>query len=111
MATTLRGNDDMNGLFVRGYPQLADCLFAPLVREWDSEHWSEVGNWLNKAVDAYNSSIAALESRVLVSARRLRELEAAPEGIEIEVAAPIDHTTRVLLAPDLSQTPADESKR
>ncbi|MBI2319789.1 MAG: DNA recombination protein RmuC, partial [Betaproteobacteria bacterium] len=108
----------MNGLFVRGYSQLADYLSAPLVREWDSnapiplssewvlrltwthladlvrilkvlaplravaygwrqealaknaqeaadpgkqlyeriakpaEHWSEVGNWLNKAVDA-----------------------------------------------------------
>ena len=26
----------MNRLFLRGYPQLADCLFAPLVRESDS---------------------------------------------------------------------------
>lgn len=48
-----------------------------------AERWSEVGNRLNKAVDAYNSPVATLESRVLVSARLFRELKAAPEGIEI----------------------------
>jgi DNA recombination protein RmuC len=37
------------------------------------EHWNRVGKSLNSAVDAYNQSIASLESRVLVSARKLKE--------------------------------------
>ncbi|HEX8010545.1 MAG TPA: DNA recombination protein RmuC, partial [Casimicrobiaceae bacterium] len=42
------------------------------------EHWAGVGDKLGKAVDAYNSATATLESRVLVTARRLRDLQAAP---------------------------------
>ncbi len=37
------------------------------------EHWNKVGKSLNTAVDAYNQSVASLESRVLVSARKLKE--------------------------------------
>ena len=37
------------------------------------EHWNKVGKSLNTAVDAYNQSIASLESRVLVTARKLKE--------------------------------------
>jgi len=49
---------------------------------------------------------ATFELRVLVSARRLRELEAAPGDIEIEVASPIDHTARLLQAPELASMPS-----
>lgn len=42
-----------------------------------ASHWAEVGR-PDKAVEAYNKSAATLESRVLVSARRLRDLTAAP---------------------------------
>jgi DNA recombination protein RmuC len=38
-----------------------------------TEHFNKVGKNLNGAVDAYNQAVASLESRVLVSARRLRE--------------------------------------
>lgn len=51
---------------------------------------------LDEFGEFFSALAATLESRVLVSARRFRELEAAPEGVEIEVAAPIDHTTRAL---------------
>jgi DNA recombination protein RmuC len=41
------------------------------------------------------------ESRVLVSARRLRDLKAAPEGVEIEPIEPVERTARALQAPEL----------
>jgi DNA recombination protein RmuC len=37
------------------------------------EHWNKVGKSLNTAVEAYNQSLASLETRVLVSARKLKE--------------------------------------
>ena len=40
----------------------------------------------------------SLDSRVLVSARRLRELKAAPKGTEIETIEPVEHTARYLAA-------------
>jgi len=45
---------------------------------------------------AYNSATSTLESRVLVSARRLRELKAAPEGVEINAIEPVERTARAL---------------
>jgi DNA recombination protein RmuC len=37
------------------------------------EHWNKVGKSLNTAVETYNQSIASFETRVLVSARKLKE--------------------------------------
>lgn len=37
------------------------------------EHWNKVGRNLSTAVDAYNQSVASMESRVLVTARKLKE--------------------------------------
>lgn len=45
-----------------------------------SEHWTKVGRSLSTSVDAYNQAIASLESRVLVSARKLKDHGAAPLG-------------------------------
>ncbi|MEW6682208.1 MAG: DNA recombination protein RmuC [Nitrospirota bacterium] len=74
-------------------------------------HWAEVGGRLDKAVEAYNKSVATLESRVLVSARRLRELKAAPEGTEIDAIEPIERTPRTLQAGELLSIPSDENER
>lgn len=38
------------------------------------DHWTKVGKNLNTAVQSYNQSISSLESRVLVSARKLKEV-------------------------------------
>ena len=76
-----------------------------------AEHWTDVGGRLDKAVEAYNKSVATLESRVLVSARRLRDLKAAPEDVEIEAIAPIERTARTLQAPVLSSIPSDENEQ
>jgi len=66
------------------------------------EHWSDVGDRLGKAVDAYNKSVSTLESRVLVSARRFRDLKASSECKEIDVLDPIDLTPRTLQAEELA---------
>jgi len=65
-----------------------------------AEHFEEVARGLTRSVEAYNKAIGSLESRVLVTARRLKEKGiAAPEELpELEV---IDHTARALGAPEL----------
>ena len=37
------------------------------------EHWNKVGRNLGTAVEAYNQSVASMETRVLVTARKLKE--------------------------------------
>lgn len=39
------------------------------------DHYNNVGRALGKAVEAYNSTVASLDSRVMVTARRLSELD------------------------------------
>ena len=69
-------------------------------------HWGDVGSRLDKAVDAYNRSVATLESRVLVSARKLRELKAAPGDTEIEPIEPVERMARALqTAPAIHSLP------
>ncbi len=65
-------------------------------------HWSEVGDKLDKAVGAYNRSVGTLETRVLVTARKFVELEAAPADAEIEAPSPIETLPRPLVAPELA---------
>jgi DNA recombination protein RmuC len=59
-------------------------------------HWAKVGKNLGEAVGAYNGAIASLETRVLVSARRFKELKAVPDGREIAVLEPIELVPRAL---------------
>ena len=65
-----------------------------------AEHFEEVARGLTRSVEAYNRAVGSLESRVLVTARRLKEKGiSAPEDLpELEV---IDHTARSLGAPEL----------
>jgi DNA recombination protein RmuC len=67
-------------------------------------HWTDVGDRLGKAVDAYNKSVATLESRVLVSARRLRDLKAGTETVDIEAIEPVERAPRALQAAELSSS-------
>lgn len=60
-----------------------------------SEHWMKVGRSLSTAVDSYNQAVASLESRVLVSARKLKDHGAAPLGNkELVTLEPIDKLVR-----------------
>ena len=66
-----------------------------------ASHWTDVGSKLEKTVAAYNASVGTLEGRVLVTARRFKELGVATEGEEIEAPAPVDTVPRALQAPEL----------
>lgn len=72
-----------------------------------AEHWTSVGDRLGKAVEAYNSATATLETRVLVSARRFRDLKATSEEMEIRVIEPLDRSPRMLQAPELMSLASD----
>lgn len=62
-------------------------------------HFTRVGKRLDDAVGAYNDAIGSLETRVLVSARKLKELGAAT-GEEIEALEPVEKRARELRAED-----------
>jgi DNA recombination protein RmuC len=63
-------------------------------------HFEEVARGLMRSVEAYNRAVGSLESRVLVTARRLKDKGiTAPEELpELET---IDQTARSLGAPEL----------
>lgn len=65
------------------------------------DHMAALGQQLGRSVDSYNKAVGSLESRVLVTARRLKDLDAAPENAEIRELAPIDRMPRHLQAPEM----------
>jgi DNA recombination protein RmuC len=70
-------------------------------------HFEDVARGLTRSVESYNKAIGSLESRVLVTARRLRDKGVtAPEDLpDLEM---IDHTPRPLGAPELTGLFDDE---
>ena len=64
-----------------------------------ASHFQDVGRSIGKAVDAFNKSAGSLESRVLPSARKFKELGAAP-GEEIVEIDPVDESPRLLAFPE-----------
>jgi DNA recombination protein RmuC len=71
-----------------------------------TEHFSAVGTNLDRAIEAYNRAIGSLEKRVLVTARKFRELGAA-SGNEIDTLEPVEKTTRMIQAPEADENAAD----
>ncbi len=72
-----------------------------------ADHWGDVGKHLANAVGAYNKSVATLEARVLVSARKFRDLKAGPEDKEIRDLGPVEAIPRALSAPELQKLPGE----
>jgi DNA recombination protein RmuC len=66
-----------------------------------ASHFEEIRKGLEKAVEAYNRSVGSLESRVLPSARRFKELGAA-QGEEIEPLVPVQTVPRRLQSPEIT---------
>jgi DNA recombination protein RmuC len=66
-----------------------------------AEHIANVGKGLNKAVGAYNNTVASLEERVLPAARRFPDLGVTGRQ-EIAPLAPVERTTRPIQSPELS---------
>jgi DNA recombination protein RmuC len=63
-------------------------------------HFEDVARGLTRSVESYNKAVGSLESRVMVTARRLKDkgVTAPDELPELET---IDHTPRPLGAPEL----------
>lgn len=59
-------------------------------------HWSKMGRALGTAVESYNKATGSLESRVLVTARKFKELGAASNTLELEVSELIERFPREL---------------
>jgi DNA recombination protein RmuC len=69
-------------------------------------HMDGLGGALTKSVAAYNQTVGSLESRVLVSARRLNQLGVV--DAELEPPRPVEETTRALSAPELVAGPGQD---
>ncbi|MCB1085179.1 MAG: hypothetical protein KDK60_03665, partial [Chlamydiia bacterium] len=63
--------------------------------------WGRVGRTLSSSVEAYNKAVGSLESRVLVSARKFKEMGAAPRSIELDSLEGIDRIPREVQAPEM----------
>ncbi len=57
-------------------------------------HFSKMGRALSTAVESYNKGIGSLETRVLVSARKFKELGAAASKLEIDAVDIVEKSPR-----------------
>jgi DNA recombination protein RmuC len=66
-------------------------------------HWVDVGKSLTKTVEAFNSAVWTAETRVLVSARRFKELGAASGLADIDIVEPVEKMPRSLKVLDIGK--------
>ena len=72
-----------------------------------SSHFSKTGRGLNSAVEAYNRAMGSLESRVLVTARKFKELGAASSNLDLESVDIVDKIARSVELPEESNQSVD----
>lgn len=65
-----------------------------------TEHLNKLGKTLGSSVEAYNQTVGSLERRVLVTARRFRELEAVPSETQLPELLELDQHPRLLHVTD-----------
>jgi DNA recombination protein RmuC len=72
-------------------------------------HLAKLGGGLKRAVESYNDAIASFDRRVLVSARKFRELKASNAAQEIESVDPIEVIPRAIV--DASPDPLPDASK
>ena len=72
-------------------------------------HTAKMGRSLQASVEAYNAMVGALESRVLVTARRMNELDLTPD--RLEHLHPVEAGPRPLTAQELIDAVTDGEHR
>ena len=72
-------------------------------------HTAKVGRSLQSSVEAYNAMVGALESRVMVTARRMHDLDLV--GDEIPVLTPVETAPRPLTSQELIDAATAEESR
>jgi DNA recombination protein RmuC len=68
-------------------------------------HVAKLGRSLDGAVESYNRTVSSLEARVLVTARKLTELQVADE--ELPEPGQVERLPRTLSAPELLASAGD----
>jgi DNA recombination protein RmuC len=69
------------------------------------DHFGKVGASLGSAVESYNRTLASLDTRVMVSARKFEVLRATHSGKELKSPPPIDVIPRLLPARETPTLP------
>jgi len=72
-------------------------------------HVAKMGGSLQRSVETYNQLVGALESRVLVTARRMHELEIVED--DLPALQPVETGPRVLTAMELIEAATAEDER
>ncbi|MCB1181204.1 MAG: DNA recombination protein RmuC [Chlamydiia bacterium] len=67
-------------------------------------HFSKLGRSLGASVAAYNKAVGTLENRVLVSARRFKDLAPTSADKELETMDPIEHVPRNLVVGEVASS-------
>jgi DNA recombination protein RmuC len=70
-------------------------------------HFSDMGKTLDRTVDFYNKAVGSLEGRVLVTARKFKELGTST-GEDIDTLDSVDRSARALQSPEMSVDQAKE---
>jgi DNA recombination protein RmuC len=68
-------------------------------------HFSDIKKNLDRTIESYNKAVSSVESRVLVTARKLKDLGAGSPQ-ELEVLESIERATRELQAPEFDHVRA-----
>ena len=71
------------------------------------QHFGDLGTHLEKAMKFYNSAVGTLESRVLVSARKFKDLGVGSSVADLPVLEPLEMPVRGLRSPELTDGVVD----
>jgi len=71
-----------------------------------AEHFDKLGRSLKSSVEHYNRAVGSLDQRVVVSARRMKELGVGTQD-DPPALGPVERLPRALQSPELSSAPSE----